>query len=116
MKTFHYAAKAGPMQRIEGTMQGDSTSGVARSLMARGLFPVEVTELGVDGIMPCGDLGSSTGLMASPDIFRRMVYPHNKAHAEAARKHGLKAQFLVTPTSLQASFARSVSSGCAILP
>ena len=44
MTTFHYAAKAGPLQRIEGTMQGDSTSGVARSLMARGLFPVEVTE------------------------------------------------------------------------
>ncbi len=27
-----------------------------------------LAQLGVDGIMPCGDLGSSTGLLASPDI------------------------------------------------
>jgi len=46
--------------------------------------------LGVDGIMPCGDLGSNTGLMASPQIYRDMVYPVNKAHAEAARQAGLK--------------------------
>ena len=46
--------------------------------------------LGVDGIMPCGDLGSSTGLMASPEIYREMVYPWNKAHAEEAHRHGLK--------------------------
>jgi len=47
-------------------------------------------QLGVDGIMPCGDLGSSTGLMASPEIYREMVYPWHKAHAEAAHAHGLK--------------------------
>lgn len=46
--------------------------------------------LGVDGIMPCGDLGSSTGLMASPEIYREMVYPWHRAHAEAAHRHGLK--------------------------
>ena len=46
--------------------------------------------LGVDGIMPCGDLGSSTGLMASPEIYREMVYPWHKAHADAAHAHGLK--------------------------
>lgn len=46
--------------------------------------------LGVDGIMPCGDLGSSTGLMASPEIYRVMVYPWHRAHAEAAHRHGLK--------------------------
>jgi uroporphyrinogen-III decarboxylase len=46
--------------------------------------------LGVDGIMPCGDLGSSTGLMASPEIYREMVYPWHRAHAEAAHQHGLK--------------------------
>jgi len=46
--------------------------------------------LGVDGIMPCGDLGSSTALMASPEIYREMVYPWHKAHAEAAHAHGLK--------------------------
>jgi len=47
-------------------------------------------QLGVDGIMPCGDLGSSTGMLASPDIYRDMVYPWNKAHAEEAHRHGLK--------------------------
>jgi len=47
-------------------------------------------KLGVDAIMPCGDLGSSTGLMASPEIYRRMVYPWHKAHAEAAHRAGLK--------------------------
>jgi len=47
-------------------------------------------QLGIDGIMPCGDLGSSTSLMASPEIYREMVYPWHKAHAEEARKHGLK--------------------------
>jgi len=47
-------------------------------------------QLGVDGIMPCGDLGSSTALMASPNIYREMVYPWHKAHGEEAHKHGLK--------------------------
>jgi uroporphyrinogen decarboxylase len=46
--------------------------------------------LGVDGIMPCGDLGSSTALMASPEIYREMVYPWHKAHVEEAHRHGLK--------------------------
>ncbi len=46
--------------------------------------------LGIDGIMPCGDLGSSTGLMASPEIYREMVYPWQKAYAEEAHKLGLK--------------------------
>jgi uroporphyrinogen decarboxylase len=46
--------------------------------------------LGVDGIMPCGDLGSSTGLMASPEIYREMVYPWHQAHAREAHRHGLK--------------------------
>lgn len=47
-------------------------------------------QLGVDGIMPAGDLGSSTGLLASPAIYREMVYPWHKKHSEAAHKHGLK--------------------------
>ncbi len=46
-------------------------------------------KLGVDGIMPCGDLGSSTGLLASPEIYREMVYPWHKAHVEEAHRHGL---------------------------
>ncbi len=49
-----------------------------------------LAKLGVDGIIPCGDLGSSTGMLASPEIYREMVYPWNKAHAAKARKHGLK--------------------------
>jgi len=40
--------------------------------------------------MPCGDLGSSTGLLASPQIYRDMVYPWHKAHVEEAHKYGLK--------------------------
>jgi hypothetical protein len=47
-------------------------------------------KLGVDGIMPCGDLGSSTGLMASPEIYRELTYPVHKAHVAAAHSHGLK--------------------------
>jgi len=47
-------------------------------------------QLGVDGIMPCGDLGSSMGLLASPEIYREMVYPWHKAHVEEAHRHGLK--------------------------
>ncbi|KKK59287.1 hypothetical protein LCGC14_3035900, partial [marine sediment metagenome] len=46
--------------------------------------------LGVDGIMPCGDLGSSTSLMASPELYRETVYPVHRAHADAARAAGLK--------------------------
>lgn len=47
-------------------------------------------QLGVDGIMPCGDLGSSTGMLASPRIYREMVYPWNKAVSDEAHRHGLK--------------------------
>jgi uroporphyrinogen decarboxylase len=47
-------------------------------------------QLGVDGIMPCGDLGSSTALMASPSIYREMVYPWHKAQAAEAHRLGLK--------------------------
>jgi uroporphyrinogen decarboxylase len=46
--------------------------------------------LGADGIMPCGDLGSSAGLMASPRIYREMCYPVHQAHVAEAHKHGLK--------------------------
>lgn len=49
-----------------------------------------VAQLGIDGIMPCGDLGSSTGLMASPELYREVVYPVHKAYVEEAHKHGLK--------------------------
>jgi hypothetical protein len=47
-------------------------------------------QLGVDGIMPCGDLGSSTGMLASPQLYRDMVYPWNKAMSDEAHRRGLK--------------------------
>ena len=47
-------------------------------------------KLGVDGIVPCGDLGSSTNIMANPQIYREMVYPWHKAHAAKAHSLGLK--------------------------
>ena len=47
-------------------------------------------KLGVDGIVPCGDLGSSTNIMANPRIYREMVYPWHKAHVAKAHKLGLK--------------------------
>ncbi len=47
-------------------------------------------QLGVDGIMPCGDLGSSASLMASPRIYRQLVYPVHLAVASEAHRLGLK--------------------------
>ena len=49
-----------------------------------------LAQLNVDGIMPCGDLGSSTALMASPRIYREMVYPWHVAHVAEAHRLGLK--------------------------
>ncbi len=46
--------------------------------------------LGVDGIMAVGDHGASSGMLASPRIYRKMCYPWQKAQAEEARKYGLK--------------------------
>jgi hypothetical protein len=42
-------------------------------------------QLDVDEITPCGDMGSSTSLLASPG-YREMVYPWRRAHAEEARR------------------------------
>lgn len=46
MKAFRYIAKAGPEGRVEGIMEAESASGVSRVLLAKGLFPVEITEAG----------------------------------------------------------------------
>ena len=46
MRAYRYVAKVGPAKRVEGVIQGDSSTGVARSLVARGMFPVEVVEAG----------------------------------------------------------------------
>ena len=47
-------------------------------------------QLGADGIMPAGDLGSSTSMLASPAIYRQMMYPWHKAHVAEAHKWGLQ--------------------------
>lgn len=47
-------------------------------------------KLGVDGITPCGDLGSSTSLLASPEIYFDMISPWLHRHVEAAHARGLK--------------------------
>jgi len=49
-----------------------------------------VAGLGLDGIMPCGDLGSSTGLLASPALYREHVWPWHKAYCDKAHAMGLK--------------------------
>jgi type II secretory pathway component PulF len=49
MKAFHYTAKTGPDRLVEGVAQGESPAGVARGLVARGLFPLDVREVGGDG-------------------------------------------------------------------
>ncbi|MEN6642048.1 MAG: uroporphyrinogen decarboxylase family protein [Armatimonadia bacterium] len=47
-------------------------------------------ERGYDSVMPCGDLGSSTGLLASPRILREHVVYWWKEYTEAAKKLGLR--------------------------
>ena len=45
MKAFRYIARTGPEGRVEGVMEAESASGVSRALLAKGLFPIEVTEV-----------------------------------------------------------------------
>jgi len=47
-------------------------------------------DLGIDGLMPCGDLGSSTALLASPQWYREHIFPWHKAYCEKAHSLGLK--------------------------
>jgi len=46
--------------------------------------------LGIDGIMPPGDLGSSTGMLASPRWYREHIWPWHKAYCDKAHSMGLK--------------------------
>jgi len=46
--------------------------------------------LPVDGLMPCGDLGSSTGPLASPDWYREHVWPWHRAYCDKAHAMGFK--------------------------
>lgn len=47
-------------------------------------------EQGYDSIMPCGDLGSSTSLLASPQILREHVVYWWKQYTDAAKALGLR--------------------------
>lgn len=47
-------------------------------------------EMGYDSVMPCGDLGSSTGLLASPQILREHVVYWWKEYTRAAKDLGLR--------------------------
>ena len=47
-------------------------------------------DLGMDGIIPCGDLGNSAGLSAHPDLYLDMVYPAQKVQSDEAARRGLK--------------------------
>jgi len=46
--------------------------------------------LGVDALMPPGDLGSSTGLLASPRWYREHIWPWHKAYCDKAHSMGLR--------------------------
>ena len=47
-------------------------------------------EEGVDAVIPCGDLGSSMGLLANPAIYKTHVFPWQKAYCKEAHDLGLK--------------------------
>ena len=58
--------------------------------LVRSLDILAKANLGIDGVMPCGDLGSSTGLLASPRWYREHVWPWHKAFCDKAHSMGLK--------------------------
>ena len=47
-------------------------------------------EQGYDSIMPCGDLGSSTGLLADPRILWEHVLPWWRRFTDEGKRHGLR--------------------------
>ena len=47
--------------------------------------------LGLDGFIPCGDLGNSKNLDASPQSYMETVYPWQKKQVEEAHRLGMKA-------------------------
>lgn len=48
----------------------------------------QIADLGVDGVMTPGDMGSSTGPLASPDIYRKYVKPWHIRYVEELHKMG----------------------------
>jgi hypothetical protein len=47
-------------------------------------------EEGIDGLIVCADFGSSTGLLANPEIFIEHVFPWQKSYCEKAHRLGMK--------------------------
>jgi uroporphyrinogen decarboxylase len=61
---------------------------IAGTWMVKGLDIYQ--GLGIDGVMPCGDLGHTTGMLASPKWYREHVWPWHKAYCDKAHAMGLK--------------------------
>lgn len=49
-----------------------------------------VAEQGVDAVMTPGDMGTSTGALASPKVYKEYVFPWHKRYVEEAHRLGLK--------------------------
>ena len=47
-------------------------------------------EEGIEGLIPCADFGSSTGLLVNPEILIKHVFPWEKAYCDEAHKLGMK--------------------------
>lgn len=47
-------------------------------------------EEGIDGLIPCGDYGTSRALLANPTIFVEHVFPWLKAYCDEAHRLGMK--------------------------
>lgn len=47
-------------------------------------------EEGADAVIACGDLGSSTALLASPKVYHEHVFPWHKAYCEEAHRLGMR--------------------------
>ena len=54
MPTFHYTAKKGPTELVEGVLEAESRSGVLSHLAQLGYIPVRVSEGAADGLATVG--------------------------------------------------------------
>jgi len=61
---------------------------IAGTRLVRGLDIYR--DLKIDALIPCGDLGSSTGMLASPRWYREHVWPWHKAYCDKAHAMGFK--------------------------
>ena len=49
-----------------------------------------LTNLGIDGLIGCADYGTSSALQASPEIFRKYMFPWHEAYCKEAHRLGFK--------------------------